>query len=148
MRRRTILLCVCLAPIVAAVIYAAVIGDATRTIRGNYPSARVYVHHGHSDPRPVLGFVRMIRGREFVPTSEWVDVSIDNETKPIDFALLRSLQVTFLELDRCRTQDLTAIEAFGYVVFSRCDLSGVPQHQLAALRPRSDDPTTLIYGGP
>lgn len=148
MRTRIILGLCLVGPVIAAVIYALTIGDATRTIRQHYPSACVYVHQGHSDPEPVLDFIRMIRGRDFVPTSEWLDVSIENESKPIDFVLLQSLRVTSLQLDRCRVPDLTALDTIGYVVLSHCDLRGVPQHKLAELRTRNDDPDTLIHGGP
>ena len=148
MRVRTLFLCGSLVLVVAALVYAATIRDATKGIREHYPSARVAVHQGHSDPRFVLGFIRMIRGRGFVPAGEWLDVSIAREPVPIDLPLLQQLRVTFLDLRECKVQDLTGLKSFGYVVFSHCDLSALSPERVAELQARRDDPETLVYGGP
>ena len=150
MKPRFVLLGAAGLTISAALLYIVTLRDTTRGIRAIYPSAQVSIHEGHSpDMHPILDFMRLMRGRAFIPPSEWVSVSLESESGPISLATLQGYRVAILHLRRCRVTDISQLRPGMYAQFIDCDFGSLPPSQLALLWHPPDSPSgTLYYGSP
>ena len=134
----------------AAWLYTATLPDTTRSMRALYPSARVAIHESHSpELRPILDLMRLVRGRAFIPPSEWVSIYLDSETAPVTLTRLQNFRIATLHLRRCRVEDISQLRPSMYAEFIDCDLRALPPDQVALLwRPPDSAPNTLYYGAP
>ena len=126
--------------------------DVGARIQEHYPSASVSIYQGHSAGiQPVLDVLRMIRGKSFIPDTEWISVQIKSEARPIDLATLFQFRVQSIQLTHCKLNDLTPLlrqKPSPYAEFINCDLSSVPADQKAALVVAAENPEYLFYGSP
>ena len=141
--------------VVALVGAAAIVGtltDVRSRIREHYPSADVAIYEAHSPGvRPVLSVMRLVRGRHFVPTTEWISVQLANEAEPIDLKTLFQFRVISIQMTRCKVNDLAPLTRRRppvYAEFLTCDLSAVPPEQKKALTVSPENPERITYGGP
>ncbi len=150
MKPRFVLLGVAGLTISAALLYTVTLRDTTRGIRAIYPSAHVSIHEGHSpDLHPILDLMRLVRGRAFIPPSEWVSVSLDSEPVPVTLATLQDYRVAILQLRRCRVTDISQLRPGMYAEFTDCDFGSLPASQFASLwRPPDSPSSSLYYGAP
>jgi len=126
--------------------------DVSARIREHYPSASVSIHEGHSPGiHPVLDVLRMVRGKSFIPDTEWISVHIKSESRPIDLATLFQFRVLSIQLIHCKINDLAPLlrqKPSPYAVFINCDLNDVPAGQKAALIASAENPERFFYGSP
>lgn len=141
--------------VIALVGTAVVLGkltDVGARIREHYPSAEVAIHEGHSPGlHPVLSVMRLVRGRHFVPATEWINVQLANEAEPIDLTTLFQFRVISIRITRCKLNDLASLTRRSppvYAEFLNCDLRAVPPEQKAALKVSPENPERITYGGP
>lgn len=145
MKLRSILLAGGLLAVSAGAIYTATLTDTTRGIQKLFPSARVSIHHAHSpDPQPILDLMRLLRGRSFIPPSEWVSVSIEAEPSPVSLASLHGFRVAVLHLRRCRVTDISQLRSGMYAEFVDCDFSSLPAQQTALLWQSPNSPPNRL----
>jgi len=140
-----------IAPI-GCVAWVGTLTDVSARIREHYPSASVSIHEGHSPGiHPVLDVFRMVRGKSFIPDTEWISVQLTAEDKPIDFASLFQFKVQSVQLTHCKVNDMAPLlrqKPLRYAVFINCDLSSVPADQKAALIASAKNPERFFYGSP
>jgi len=126
--------------------------DVSERIREYYPSASVSIYQGHSPGiHPVIDVLRMVRGKNFIPDTEWISIQIKSEARPIDLATLLQFQVQTIQLTHCKVSDLAPLlrkNPAPYAEFKNCDLSDVPADQKATLVVLSENPEYLFYGSP
>jgi hypothetical protein len=152
MTSRNLLICSVVMALIGTVALVGSLTDAGARIREMYPSAAVTLHEGHSPGvHPLLSIMRVIRGRNFVSTSDWIRVQLSDERQPIDLAILLRFRVNSIQLTRCKINDLAPLTHRippVYAEFIDCDLTAVSGDVTAVLQASTENPERLTYGGP
>ena len=138
--------------LLGTVLFVGNLTDVGTRVREYFPSAEIAIHEGHSPGvHPLLSLLRLVRGQRFVPASEWISVTLENEPGAVDFAKLFQFRVVSVHLAHCRVDNLAPLIHRNppvYAVFNSCDLNAVPQEQKTWLRVSLENSERLTYGGP
>jgi hypothetical protein len=152
MRVRPLVISATLIAVIGTIIFVYNLTDVREHIRERYPSAKVAIHEGHSPGvHPILSAMRLLRGSHFVPETEWIEVELTDEPKPVDLAKIFQFKVIWIAVTRCIVTDIGPVirqRPGVYAQFVSCDLAALPAAQRAALRVSPDNPQRLTYGVP
>lgn len=148
-RTLTILLTFCIVVFLAPFGYIMARDDATVSIRKIYPSARVKLYEAHSPGiHPVLDIMRLVRGRDFMPTTEWIIVSINQESTPLNLSFLGRFHISVLQVKGCEVSDISLLRPGMTATFIECNLDRLPSNQASLLRTLPESPQIYRYGYP
>jgi len=140
-RTRSILLTFCIVVLLTPFGYILALEDATVSIRKICPSARVLLYEATSPGiHPVLDIMRLVRGRDFMPTTEWIIVSINHESTPLNLSFLGRFHIGVLQVKGCTVSDISLLRPGMIATFIECNLDRLPSNQASLLHTYPESP--------